>query len=149
MRSIASIVLMATSTIALCQSPNTELSRLLRAKSIRCVFTNGSTAKWENGVPEIEKSTFGTDLVFDAINPRKGIARLIGNQGVAQVKVSRSMGGLTFVEQTGSGSTITTTVFPTYAKGTNQFIVVHSRHILPLLGDPISSQYHGTCIVLD
>jgi len=44
---------------------------------------------------------------------------------------------------------MTTTIFPQYAKGTNDFIVVHSRHFIGLLGDPMPSQYHGTCKVIE
>jgi hypothetical protein len=48
---------------------------------------------------------------------------------------------ITFIEQTGGGNVIFTSVFPNYAKGTEDFISVTSRHV-NLPGGPLPLSRH-------
>ena len=89
-------------------------------------------------------SLFLQFIFFDSIDMEKGTARAIANQGSADVMVIPAPMSITFIEQTGIGNVIFTSVFPNYSKGTEDFIAVTSRH-LNLPGGPLPSQYHGTC----
>jgi hypothetical protein len=67
-------------------------------------------------------------LHFDGIDLKKGTARLIGGVGAADVATIPTPSNLTFVEKTDSGNLNFTSVFPSYAKGSQNFIAVTSRH---------------------
>ncbi|MDO8357793.1 MAG: hypothetical protein Q7U76_15520 [Nitrospirota bacterium] len=94
----------------------------------------------------MKEDKFDVVLQFDSIDFKAKKARLIGNQGASDVAALVTSAGVTFIEETGFGNIAVTTVFSDYAKGTRDFVVVHSRH-MGGLGSPIPSQYHGTCKV--
>jgi hypothetical protein len=121
-------------------------SRLVGSRSLQCTFGPGASADWKSGKPFVQENKFDTVLQFDAIDLKAKKARLIGNQGASDVAALVTPAGVTFIEETGFGNLSITTVFSDYAKGTREFVVVHSRHIGGL-GSPLPSQYHGTCKV--
>jgi len=97
-----------------------------------------------------------TQLVFDAIDPTSGTARLIGNAGATDVTLSVNAKGLHFIEVTGSGNLMVTTVFRTAAShgAPGTFVFVYSRHFAlgSAAGDSnatIPSQHHGLCAILE
>jgi hypothetical protein len=108
---------------------NAAYQRLMGAKTLRCTIGPGAVAEWKSSQPAIS-----------------GKARLIGHAGAEDVVVWASRTGLTFVERTAGGNVNLTTVFARQIEG--DFVYVHSRHVL-LLGEPLPSQYHGTCKRLD
>ncbi len=118
--------------------------KLITTKSLKCQFGKGLSASWEHGQLKLENDDFKTIIFFDSIDMDKGKARMIANQGSSDVAVIPGVMFITFIEQTGGGNVIFTSVFPNYAKGTEDFISVTSRHI-NLPGGPLPSQYHGTC----
>jgi len=120
---------------------------LVSAKSLKCEFGPGSVGKWSGANVTVQRDTFDVTLHFDSINAQAGKARLIGNQGAADVAVLLSSGSITFVEQTGAGNFAFTTIFPERVPGTDEFYVVTSRHMVLLSGRPLASQYHGKCKV--
>jgi hypothetical protein len=149
--------------------PYDPWTALSKATTLRCAFDQGSQSEWDKG-----KLTITTDGVrfgeggvftFDSISLRKhtagpcelpilaigvGRARIIGNGGGGDVLALLTMGSLTFVETTSSGSVIVTTVFEQLKPGTLDYIAVQSRNISGLgdLSSPMPSQYHGTCRVM-
>ncbi len=119
---------------------------LVSAKSLKCQFGPGSVGIWAGSKVTVQQERFDVALHFDSIDAKAGKARMIGNQGAADVTVLASPSGVTFVEQTGSGNVMFTTVFPGMVPETDEFYAVTSRHaILP--GGPLPSQYQGKCRV--
>jgi hypothetical protein len=129
------------------------IDKLLKAKSLKCYYSEGYTGIWDDGKLIIEKGNFATSerdsaMVFDSIDFKKGTARLIGNQGSSDVIVLATPAGISFIEKTPVGYLMITTVFAYYKKGTDEFVCVYSRHVgsfSPLKLGPMPSQWHGTC----
>ena len=87
-------------------------------------------------------------VVYDDINLQRGTARVIGNAGASDLTVSWQANALWLFERTDFGNVVETTVFPTYAEGTQDFVVIESRH--SRLGSfVLGEQSSGTCSVLD
>lgn len=144
MRQFAVVCVLAASFVSSATASEDPFSRLVGSRSLRCTFGPGASADWESGKPFVKKDTFDTVLQFDAIDLKSKKARLIGNQGASDVAALGTPTGITFIEETSFGNLSITTVFSNYAKGTRDFVVVHSRHIGGL-GSPLPSQYHGMC----
>ena len=121
---------------------------LMTAKSLKCEYGSGAVGVWEGSKVKVEKDNFDASVVFDSIDFATGKAMLIGEIGAVDVVVFATATGLTFIEETGAGNLHITTVFATYAKGTTDFIVVTSRHLM-FLSEPLPSQYHGTCKIFE
>ena len=120
--------------------------RLMSAKSLKCEFGSGSYADWKGSKAKVKKDNFDATIIYDSIDLKTSKARMIGNAGSIDVVVLATGTGLTFIEETGAGNIHITTVFASYAKGTKDFIVVTSRHLM-FISKPLPSQYHGTCKV--
>ena len=118
--------------------------KLIKATCLKCTYVDGTMGDWIKGDLKLEKCNPVPPAVFDSINLKGGTARLIGNQGSADVIVIPTPSGITFMETTGTGNVVFTTVFPVYKKYSNDFIAVTSRH-MNLPGGPLPSQCHGTC----
>lgn len=123
--------------------------------SLRCFSGKGYSVTWDGGTPKFKAARFpGEDdhIQFDAIDRKRGRARLIGNAGASEVRVVATDPGLHLLEFTPSGNLNVTTVFSASPKQLppGSFVFVASRH-LDLIGDPegppgiIASQYHGIC----
>ena len=69
-------------------------------------------------------------------------AQLVGNIGADKVKVIIGDHGLHFMNLTGTGNLIVTTVFAS-TDASGKFHAVHSRHVS--IDGPIVSQYYGSC----
>lgn len=123
-------------------SADQAFDELLSAKSLKCEFGPGISADWVKGHPKIKNDAFNTTTHFDSIDLKKRTARLIGNQGAADLVVFTTGAGLTFFETTGSGNVVFTTVFG--SQGNGKYIAVMSRH-MDIIGKPMPSQYYGTC----
>ena len=146
MKRLAYFLLALTSVTLPALAADETFSSLINARSLRCAFGPGASADWETGKPVVKSDKFEVVLQFDGIDLKDGKARMIGNQGASDVVVILTPRGITFLERTESGNLSVTTVFTDYARGTHDFVVVHSRHIGGL-GSPLPSQYHGTCKV--
>jgi len=118
--------------------------RLLKIKCLKCKFKEGVTANWQPMGVEKKSGQWQGDTVFDSIDLKKGKARIIGNQGASDVIVTTTPSGITFIETTGFGNMVFTTVFPLCKPGTNEFYAVMSRH-MNLTEEALPSQYYGTC----
>jgi hypothetical protein len=121
---------------------------VLAAKTMRCKVDKGAVSEPEKW-GEVSTVRWGKKNVlhFDAIDIKKGKARIIGGAGGADVLVIPGRGGLHFIERTPSGNMVLRTVFAG-AVGPRRYRYVTSRHV-NLPGGPLPSQYYGTCKVLD
>ena len=120
---------------------------LTSAKSLKCFLSVGTFCRWKDGHAKAEIAKETMELIFDSIDVSKGKARMIGNQGATDVFVSATPSGITFIEQTGQGNiNFTTVFFEKVDEYSNEFKVVHSRHIW-LLNGALPSQYYGNCRV--
>ncbi len=122
--------------------------RLMNAKSLKCKFGPSAFADWKGSKVKVRKDKFDATVTYDSIDLKTGKARMTADAGAADVIVLASADGLTFIEETTLGNFSFTTVFADYAKGTLDFIVVTSRHE-KFINEPLPSQYHGTCKILE
>ena len=121
---------------------------VLAAKTLRCKVDKGANTgppKW--GEVSVVRWRKGNVVHFDAIDIKKGRARLMGNEGSETVTVIATPRGLHFLERTPSGNMVLRTVFAG-AVGSRRYRYVTSRH-MNLPGGPLPSQYYGMCVVLD
>jgi hypothetical protein len=72
------------------------------------------------------------------VDSDKGNAYMVGNQGSTEVKMLLSELGFTFIEITGVGNVMTTTIDSTNG-------AVHSRNTV-IAGKLIPTQYYGKCV---
>jgi hypothetical protein len=147
---------------------NDALEKLMSAKSLVCDFPVGTFADWQGTTLKLDNDQMKGQFHFDNINLKNKSARLIGNLGAVDVMVFASPGGLTFMEATGIGNMIYTTVFPSYLgqktiPGASEpdliiknqlpkaFMAVMSRHLFdPVITHlPMPSQFHGYCRALE
>jgi hypothetical protein len=131
-------------TPLVCASEDAAFDKLMGAKSLRCVFTQGAQVDWSDGTCKTGDVHMSGPYVFDSIDHKEKKARAVGNQGAGDVVLVSTPTSLTFIEESAIGNIIVTTVFPVYKKGTSEFICVQSRH-MNLLGNVLVSQLHGTC----
>jgi len=71
------------------------------------------------------------------IDSAKNAAYILGNNGSAPVRLVTGDRGFTFIELTGSGNVMTTTI-------DSKRESVHSRHTL-ISGELVPTQYYGKC----
>jgi hypothetical protein len=88
-------------------------------------------------------------VTYDHIDSAKGTGRIIGNVGTGNVMIRPDVnGGLWIIETSPAGFVFVSTVLPSYAAGTNEFIIVESRH--SWLGtNLLAEQSSGSCAVLE
>jgi hypothetical protein len=117
---------------------------------MRCTFAS-EVATWvRSGHRTVEQTSVKDTATYDNINVAKGTARVIANMGAGDLTVwtDRIWGSLWMLERAPSGNVVVTTVFPSYAEGTHEFIVLEARH--SMTGQIILGQdTYGTCEVLD
>ena len=99
--------------------------------TIECVYPTFSD---KNGRHEVA-APFEQTFIIDS---EKNSAYVVGSQGGGKIDQIAGKHGMGFIEITGDGSVITTTID---RKGTS----VHSRNIW-LNGIPLPSQHYGTCV---
>jgi len=138
--------------IAFCVSSATRADgladRLHHARSLRCSFTDSAVTEYKRGLRTIRVTHDKGSAVFDDIDLQRGTARAIGNAGAADLKAMWQANALWLFLQAPNGDLVLTTVFPTYMAGTNEFIVIESRHWA--IGQFASGeQDSGSCAVLD
>jgi hypothetical protein len=125
-------------------------SRLRGARSMRCTFTSESVTWVRSGHRTIEQTPQKDTATYDNIDVAKGTARIIANGGAGDlaVWVERTWGSLWMLERTPSGNVVVTTVFPMYAEGTDEFVVLEARH--SMAGQIVLGQEtFGTCRILE
>lgn len=148
---LVSLSLLTVAVVAQGQVRNQALDRLLRAKSLRCEFAEGTTASWDRSKVKLERGTFGKGgiTVYDSIDIKKGTARLITSAGAGDVAAMLTAIGITFIESVPNGGLNIATAFARYLDtGDEYFISVMSKHV-DVGGGPLPSQWHGACRILE
>lgn len=123
------------------------LERLLQARNLKCTFGPGTVAKWETAKPKFESDFYGKSVQYQLIDKKNGKARYLNEAGTGDLEMMVGAYGVTLTERFVAGVSITT-IFSEHKKGTLQFVAVLSRHV-NLLGLPWTSQYQGTCVVVE
>lgn len=144
---LCSISFLIGTGIADGQQMELHSARLLGAQTINCTFRPGASANWIEGSPAMQLGQFSATglLIIRSIDIRNRSAIYSGIAGEEHVVALASPFALHFLDRTDSGGLNTTTIFSTAKDG--RHIAVHSRHSL-ILGQPLSSQFHGLCDVV-
>jgi hypothetical protein len=84
------------------------------------------------------------ELVFDQVDGEKGTGRLIGNLGGSDVVVFTSPDVTMILERVTTGAFQVTAIYSA-RRPDGTFKAVHSRHTPVFGGEPLPSQYYGSC----
>ena len=117
------------------------------ARSLRCEFPLG----WFVDVSDARLTRHegsGSEVIFDAIDRRRGRAPIVAKAGAGDVSVFTGATALTFLELSATGNPLVTVVFPQFRAGTRKLLAVDSEHICAMGGATVG-QYYGTCTVLE
>jgi hypothetical protein len=139
--SVLGIVILTTASAA-----DNAASRLRNARSLRCTFSSSVDTWVRTGHRVIEQTQDKGTAVYDNIDIARGTARIVANAGAADIVVwlDSIWGSLWMLERTPSGNMVVTTVFPMYAEGTDEFVVLEARH--SITGQIVLGQdSYGTC----
>lgn len=101
-----------------------------QTETLVCNYQKYATSEGMQSV----KKPFVLTFIVDS---KSNAAYSVGNNGSSKVQAVPGGGGITFIEMTGSGNIMTTTVD---SKG----VSVHSRHT-QIEGEVVPSQYYGVC----
>lgn len=114
--------------------------------SFNCKFSDGVATNFDKGSPESGDGGNFTDIIYDQINPKEGIGRIIGNAGAEDVMVFQGFQSVNIIEYTPVGNMTLTTIFNELPNKDGLFPVVHSRH--PNMMGAFVSQFVGLCSTL-
>ena len=120
---------------------------LRAAHSLRCQFTSGVLAQLDSLPPKRTEDS-GTEAVFDAIDRRRGRARLVAPRGANDVSVTVGDHVLTFTELSPSGNPHFTVVFARFRPGTKELLAGDLHYFHDPYGVTAVGQYYGSCRVL-
>lgn len=107
------------------------LSVFAGTDTLECNYDTFSAQDGNHRLKEEFKLTF-------IIDTEKNVSYLVGNQGSTEVSLIPTHNGLSFIEITGSGNVMTTTMDKKNSS-------VHSRNTI-LLGELVPTQYYGKCV---
>ena len=123
-------------------------SRLVHVRSLRCTYTSEVETWVKKGHRTVEQSTTKDTVTYDNIDLAKGTVRSIANGGASDLKVwMDEYGDLRMLAGRRPLSVLIVTVFPVYAEGTDQFVVLESDHWLSPAGNVLGTESYGTCVV--
>jgi hypothetical protein len=151
-RQVVFIALLSLVTLTATGGTDDPASRLKSARSLRCSFTSSVDTWVRSGHRTIEQTNEKGTATYDNIDIVKGTARIIANGGAGDISVwlDHIPGSLWMIERTLSGNVVVTTVFPMYAEGTDEFVVLEARHWIAITGQIVVGQdSYGTCRILD
>lgn len=100
-------------------------------QTYECLFTNFSNPEGNH------KETFKLTFMIDEKTKK---SYMIGNNGSSKVAHIDKGNGISFVEITGLGNVMTTTI-------DSNMKAVHSRNTVGILGELLPSQFYGSCVV--
>ncbi|MGI9520164.1 MAG: hypothetical protein ACR2PG_00825 [Hyphomicrobiaceae bacterium] len=112
------------------------------AQNLMCTFPTGTVYTYENKV-YVPQSAEELSFEIGAIDLVRQQAALITSKGEGELKIVRAIGANHYLEVVTEGFLNITTVYEASASDGSK-PAVHSRHF-GLLGQPVVSQYHGTC----
>lgn len=130
-------------SIALHSYAEAQDNQPLQFKTLDCLMKNRGTTSVENG--KLSTSTGGDTLAITltAFDYQKHTATMIGNAGADEVSFVPSMKKAVMIQFSQSGNGFLTSVSdPVDGKS----MIFHSRHSW-MMGQPIISEFQGTCTV--
>jgi hypothetical protein len=138
---------LSLAAIGLASADGDPVAQLRHARSLRCAYQTGSGTWVRSGHRTIEEDKDNGVATYDDINITKGTARIIANAGAADLTAWLDrQGSVWLVERTLLGYEVVTTVYPMYAEGTRELVVLESRHTF--IGTiALASTSYGTCRV--
>jgi len=147
-RRIIVCALLCVAAVGTANGAEDPASRLLHARSLRCIYTS-KVATWvKKGHRTVEQSTTKDTVTYDNIDLAKGTARVIGSGGAFDLTVwVDQYDSLRMLAGRRPLSVLIVTVFPVYAEGTDQFVVLESDHWLSPAGNVLGTESYGTCVV--
>jgi hypothetical protein len=113
------------------------------AKAYTCTFKLGEAHAYSKGRFKPTKAGPVT-LEIAGVNYAKQEAELVSGERRSILRIIRAVNAVHFLEAVGEGYLNLTTIYDRDA-GSATYSAVHSRHFA-LLGQPIVSQYRGTCL---
>ena len=144
MKRLAAILALQFLAIGAAGAAETPEFRLKHALTLKCSFTASASTEFKAGQRAISSTKDEGQSTFSTINIPKGTAKVIGNIRAADVVVRYTQGEIWFIETTPAGNLVITTVFPMYVQGTEDFVVVESRH--SMVGTSVlGEQASGSC----
>lgn len=120
----------------------TMVTTAAAAKGYLCTFPGGTVNTFEN---EVYQAAPASPLSFEIgdVDLSSQKAALVTPKGKGELKIVRAIGANHFLEVITEGFLNITTIYEAPAAD-GSLPAAHSRHF-GLLGQPVVSQYHGTC----
>ena len=112
------------------------------AKAFTCLFKTGNAFSYEKTKFKREKTSPVTLDIRD-IDAANQSARLVSGERTTQLRVIQAISAVHVLEVAGEGYLNITTIYARDAR-TGDYPAVHARHF-GVLGQPIVSNYRGTC----
>lgn len=120
-----------------------EVTRPLDTITIDCVLEHQGTIEINDGKPTKDNKPQQTLLItITGLNEGDGSAMMVGNSGSTRLSFISDKFRWTFVEVTGGGNVMVTSMMVPSASGETH--AVHSRHAW-LFNSGLISQWAGTC----
>jgi hypothetical protein len=112
------------------------------AQTLSCSFATYTVGGWKDVTPTAVIGDENYSFQIVVVNLKRGRAQIVGETGARPASLVLSDTGLTVIEPTPVGFTMTTA----FANGgqDGQFLAVHARHV-DLKPTPSPSQHYGTC----
>jgi hypothetical protein len=112
------------------------------AQTLSCSFSRYTVGGWKDTAPAAVIGDEDYSFQVVVVNLKKGRAQIVGAAGASPASLVISDTGLTAIEPTPVGFTMTTV----FANGgqNGEFLAVHARHV-DLKPTPSPSQHYGTC----
>jgi hypothetical protein len=131
--------------------PNRPPDKLVKATTLKCVFSLMATGTWTNGTPEASVKPAKLAIAFNAVDTQDGTADAVGDSGKSHITVRVSGSYLHLMQMEPYGALYVTTVFDKETKG-GKLQAVHTRHEYTAVSLPgLTSrpeQYVGECEVV-
>lgn len=126
----------------ICLTPASVPAPADAPKAYACQFGEGGAWSWEKGGFQA-KPAQGFGFEIDQVDVTSQAARLRRAEGQAPLRIVQAVEANHFIEVAVEGFLNITTIYEKEAGG-GQYPAVHSRHFA-VLGEPLVSQYRGTC----
>jgi hypothetical protein len=142
-RLIPVLVLMLAAPAAAQKTP-APTGPFAAVKGFKCAFPVYDTAQWTGTTPAVFTGKQEFTFEIDAIDYKKGHARITGGAGETLASMILTTTGMNIIEQTPIGNFNLTTIFVAGGQG-NTYLAANSRHNGDVTAVPRISQNYGTC----
>ena len=145
------LALLLASVTAAAADDDPVAARLRSARSLQCTYTSTVATMIRDGQRTTKERTLNFTVTFDKIDLAKGTARVFAGDPANDTDDLQAwwgrLGGLWLVEHNPLGTLIVTTIFPMYAGGTNDFVVLRGIQLTTTI-TIVAEEMYGTCKVI-